>query len=135
MTARIIATSRQTRFQPGSASSLEIDLNDVSISIGERELLSSAHLKLNKGIKYVLIGRNGTGKSTIFQAIADKLIPGIPSEMKILLMGQQLAKVEEQRPGETVLEWVVRSDQELEDARRKAKCGYRLLGVEMRIFC
>ena len=63
--ARIVATSRQTRFNPlvqGDAS--EVDLNDVDISIGEREILVDARIRLKNGIKYGLIGRNGCGKSS-----------------------------------------------------------------------
>lgn len=63
--ARIVATSRQTRFNPlvqGDAS--EVDLNDVDISVGEREILVDARIRLKNGIKYGLIGRNGCGKSS-----------------------------------------------------------------------
>ena len=61
----MVATSRQTRFNPlvqGDAS--EVDLNDVDISIGEREILVDARIRLKSGIKYGLIGRNGCGKSS-----------------------------------------------------------------------
>lgn len=62
---RVVATSRQTRFNPlvqGDAS--EVDLNDVNISIAEREILVDARVRLKNGIKYGLIGRNGCGKSS-----------------------------------------------------------------------
>jgi hypothetical protein len=58
MTSRIVATSRQTRFNPlvqGDAS--EVDLNDVNIAIGEREILVDARIRLKSGVKYGLIGR------------------------------------------------------------------------------
>jgi hypothetical protein len=58
MTNRIVATSRQTRFNPlvqGDAS--EVDLNDVNIAIGEREILVDARIRLKGGVKYGLIGR------------------------------------------------------------------------------
>jgi ATP-binding cassette subfamily F protein 3 len=58
MTSRIVATSRQTRFNPlvqGDAS--EVDLNDVNIAIGEREILVDARIRLKGGVRYGLIGR------------------------------------------------------------------------------
>lgn len=121
MTA-ITATSQQTRFRPGSALSKEIDLADVTVSIGTNELLSSAHLKLSEGVKYVLVGRNGTGKSTLLRAIVEKIIPGIPRELKILSLDQQVGKVDVKGEGETVLEWLVRSDKEMEGTKERVKC-------------
>jgi ATPase subunit of ABC transporter with duplicated ATPase domains len=39
-------------------------------------------------VHYALIGRNGTGKSTILKAIAEKLIPGIPLATRIAILQQ-----------------------------------------------
>ncbi|CAK7236598.1 hypothetical protein SCUCBS95973_009660, partial [Sporothrix curviconia] len=52
------------------------------------ELLSDATLRLKAGQRYALIGRNGTGKSTILRAIAEKLIPGITEEARISILQQ-----------------------------------------------
>jgi ABC-type molybdenum transport system ATPase subunit/photorepair protein PhrA len=41
----------------------EVLIKDLSISIGHRELLSRTVVHLVEGRKYVLIGRNGEGKS------------------------------------------------------------------------
>lgn len=54
------------------------------------ELLNNAVLKLKAGACYALIGRNGTGKSTLLKAIAEKLIPGIPRETRISLLQQTI---------------------------------------------
>lgn len=65
---------------------------------------------------YVLVGRNGTGKSTLLKAMSDGLIPGIPWSTRILLLGQtRETTVEEELAdldlrSETVLQYVVRSD-------------------------
>lgn len=37
---------------------------------------------------YALVGRNGTGKSTIMRAVAEKLIPGIPYATRIAILQQ-----------------------------------------------
>ncbi|KAG6315271.1 hypothetical protein E4U44_001455 [Claviceps purpurea] len=52
------------------------------------EILSDAKLLLKEGQRYALIGRNGTGKSTLLKAIAEKLIPGIPEGTRIALLQQ-----------------------------------------------
>lgn len=57
-TPLIVATSQQSRFHAETLdTSLEIDLKGVSISIGERELISSSHLRLKEGVKYGFVGR------------------------------------------------------------------------------
>lgn len=42
----------------------DIDLKDLNIFVGERELLTDANLKLYQGVHYGLIGQNGIGKSS-----------------------------------------------------------------------
>lgn len=110
----IHCSSQQSRFHTETLdTSKEIDLKDVSISIGERELLSGAHLRLKDGVKYALVGRNGTGKSTLFTAIADKLIPGINPSIRILLLSQvEDSSRASQDESLSVLEHVVRGDKE-----------------------
>ncbi|KAI4240549.1 MAG: hypothetical protein L6R40_005037 [Gallowayella cf. fulva] len=79
----IIVTRQQTRFQVDELGSNpgEIDVNGVTISLASsrsarsgtkgaktvavgKEILSNTHLKLKAGVRYCLIGRNGTGKSS-----------------------------------------------------------------------
>ncbi|KAK6087443.1 ABC transporter [Seiridium cupressi] len=52
------------------------------------EILSNAKLRLKAGQRYALVGRNGTGKSTLLKAIAEKLIPGIPEETRVVILQQ-----------------------------------------------
>ncbi|KKZ61564.1 hypothetical protein EMCG_00547 [[Emmonsia] crescens] len=52
------------------------------------EILSSADLHLKAGVRYALVGRNGTGKSTILRAMAEKIIPGIPDAVRISILQQ-----------------------------------------------
>jgi len=76
---------------------------------------------------YVLVGRNGTGKSTLLKAIANGLIPGIPWSTRILLLGQTREEDLENDKGrlnlqsETVLQHVVRSDRTRERYMREEK--------------
>ncbi|KDN43911.1 P-loop containing nucleoside triphosphate hydrolase protein [Tilletiaria anomala UBC 951] len=89
----IHATSQETRFYLDAieTASGEIDLKNVTISIGEggqKDLLVDAHLRLKGGTHYGLVGRNGVGKSTLLRAMADRIIPGLPTNYKILLVSQ-----------------------------------------------
>lgn len=52
------------------------------------EILSNADLKLKAGARYALVGRNGAGKSTLLRAISEKLIPGIPEEVRVGILQQ-----------------------------------------------
>ena len=66
-----------------------IELHDLSIGYGDRTLLSEVEATIEKGKLTALIGRNGTGKSTLLRAIAGLnrrysgriLLDGRPAEM------------------------------------------------------
>ncbi|TFK35712.1 P-loop containing nucleoside triphosphate hydrolase protein [Crucibulum laeve] len=90
MDAKIAASSQTSRFHVDTLTTLsqEIDLNQVHISIGLKDLLVDAHLRLKAGVHYALIGRNGEGKSTLLTAISRRLIPGISDNLRILLVSQ-----------------------------------------------
>ncbi|OAA68882.1 ABC transporter-like protein [Cordyceps fumosorosea ARSEF 2679] len=117
--ATILCTSKQTRFHIDQANYRELDIDGVNITIVEGskqgasakgkskarsqglEILSGARLRLKEGRRYALIGRNGTGKSTLLKAIAEKLIPGIPEDSRIAILQQTKLNSEEQRKDET----------------------------------
>ncbi|KDQ06596.1 hypothetical protein BOTBODRAFT_246354 [Botryobasidium botryosum FD-172 SS1] len=133
---KIIATSQTSRFHVDTITTLsqEIDLKQVNISVGNLDLLVDAHVRLKTGIRYALVGRNGEGKSTLLKAIADKLIPGIHENLRILLVSQVESESEdvnlageeagvERSPELTVTERVVKSDRR----REKATSEYQLL--------
>ncbi|PYI23815.1 ABC transporter [Aspergillus violaceofuscus CBS 115571] len=107
----IIATCKQTRFHILDQASNEVDVEGITIAVSSpqnhaesatttdlkskrkaraeaRELISDAHLRLKAGVRYGLVGRNGTGKSTLLRAIADKLVPGIPHATRIAILQQ-----------------------------------------------
>lgn len=56
------------------------------------EVLSNAKLRLKAGQRYALVGKNGSGKSTLLKAIAEKLIPGIPEQTRIVILQQTDAR-------------------------------------------
>lgn len=118
---------------------VQIDVQDLDISLIRRasgeegpsrasktskakseglELLSHAHLRIKPGARLALIGRNGTGKSTLLKAISERLIPALPGNLRVaamrqvqdeLEMGEQRAYLPDVKEA-TVREFVGRSD-------------------------
>ncbi|KAK0488846.1 ATP-binding cassette, sub-family F, member 3 [Armillaria novae-zelandiae] len=89
----LVVTTAQSRFHVDTAdtpTSKEIDIHDLSISIGEKEILAHANLKLQENVHYVLVGRNGIGKSTLMRALAEGRIPGVSWGLRMLLLGQNV---------------------------------------------
>ncbi|KAG5919414.1 hypothetical protein E4U42_006528 [Claviceps africana] len=103
----ILCTARQTRFHIDSPNYRELDVEGLQILVTSDgmasstatksnsrsrgqglEILSDAKLFLREGRRYALIGRNGTGKSTLLRAIAGKLIPGMPEGARVALLQQ-----------------------------------------------
>ncbi|KAG9187119.1 hypothetical protein G6011_04990 [Alternaria panax] len=126
----ITVTAQQSRYALDAVdapASKEILVKDLSIAVANRELLSRTTLHLVEARHYVMVGRNGTGKSTLFKAIADGLVPGIPWSTRILLLGQtredDLADdmIMLSLESETVLQHVVRSDRVRERYVREAR--------------
>src|SRR5690606_32951138 len=52
-----------------------IRLRDLHLAFGGPELLSGASLTLDKGERVCLVGRNGTGKSTLLKVISGQIKP------------------------------------------------------------
>ncbi|KAG9624585.1 ABC transporter ATP-binding protein uup-1, partial [Aureobasidium melanogenum] len=126
-------TTQQSRFHTlkQESASTEITVKDLSITIGNHEVLSHAQLQLHPGRHYVLVGRNGVGKSTLLRAMAEGLV--LPDSIQVLLLGQ----VQEDEDygssapvssDETVLEHVLRSDKQRE--RRINEAGRLLTAMD-----
>ena len=60
----------------------------VNILVGDRELLVDANLRLFAGVHYGLVGRNGTGKSTLLKSLGWGLLVGLPSTLRVLYVDQ-----------------------------------------------
>ncbi|RLT92488.1 ATP-binding cassette domain-containing protein [Ketobacter sp.] len=50
-------------------------LRDIHLAFGGPELLNGTHLNLEKGERVCLVGRNGTGKSTLLKVISGQIKP------------------------------------------------------------
>lgn len=76
-----------------------IELQDFSIGYGGRRLLEGVKAEIGKGCLTALIGRNGTGKSTLLRAVG-----GLNDryEGRIILNGTDLRKMRPQQMARTV---------------------------------
>lgn len=106
----LTATSQQSRFHtaPSASGAQLIDIRDVQLSFGTRDLLMGAHLRLEAGTHYGLIGRNGVGKSALLKTLAYRWLPGVPRDLKVFYV-DQLEDSASSMQG-SVLEAVVRAD-------------------------
>ncbi|KFA50725.1 hypothetical protein S40293_07842 [Stachybotrys chartarum IBT 40293] len=103
----LVATCKQTRFDIKSPNYRELDIDGLTITLTPSagkakksaglEVLSNAKLNLKEGRRYALVGRNGSGKSTI----GKRLIPGIPEETRIALLQQTRLTEETGEPAGT----------------------------------
>ncbi len=52
-----------------------ISMQDVSVSFGGPPLLDRINFQIERGERVCLVGRNGTGKSTLMRLLVGELIP------------------------------------------------------------
>ncbi|KAG2423892.1 hypothetical protein HXX76_014945 [Chlamydomonas incerta] len=74
----------------GAGGSRDVHLENFSLSNGGKELVSDATVMLAFGRRYGLIGRNGTGKTTLLRALAGHEIKGLPANCQVLHVEQEV---------------------------------------------
>jgi ATP-binding cassette subfamily F protein 3 len=116
-----------------------LTLTDITYRIGGRTLLEGASAQINAGWKVGLVGRNGTGKSTLLDLIRGELQPD--SGTILLQKGTRIGFVAQEAPGgaATPLAAVLAADQEraqllaeaetVVDGARAAEIHERLIAI------
>ena len=111
-------------------------LDDISIRIAGRLLLDHASLTLPSGSKAGFVGRNGTGKTTLFKAICGDM----PTETGSIAFpkGTRIGQVAQEAPGteEALIEIVLKADTErlaLLAEAETATDGNRIADIQMRL--
>ncbi|HEX7967186.1 MAG TPA: ATP-binding cassette domain-containing protein, partial [Stellaceae bacterium] len=89
-----------------------LTLTDLTYRIGGRTLIEDASAQINAGWKVGLIGRNGTGKSTLLDLVRGELQPDAGSIL--MQKGARIGFLAQEAPGgdETPLEAVLAADEE-----------------------
>jgi ATP-binding cassette subfamily F protein 3 len=111
-------------------------IEDLSLRVAGRLLLDHASLTLPAGAKAGLVGRNGTGKTTLFRAIAGELAP---ETGKIAMpKSTRIGQVTQEAPGseEPLIDIVLRADVErstLLAEERTAKDPVRIAEIHTRL--
>ncbi|MBL8584348.1 MAG: ABC-F family ATP-binding cassette domain-containing protein [Rhizobiaceae bacterium] len=113
-----------------------LTINDLSLRIAGRLLLDHASLTLPTGTKAGLVGRNGTGKTTLFRAITGDLSAetgsiGMPKNTRIGQVAQEAPGTEE-----SLIEIVLKADRErmsLLEEERTAKDPHRIAEIHARL--
>ncbi len=89
-----------------------LQLNDLTYRLGARLLLDKGSAMMPTGARVGFVGRNGTGKTTLFRLIAGDIAP----EDGIVTMprGTRLGRVEQEAPGgpQSLLDFVLAADVE-----------------------
>ncbi len=113
-----------------------LTINDLSLRIAGRLLLDHASLALPAGAKAGLVGRNGTGKTTLFRAITGDLSPetgsiGMPKNTRIGQVAQEAPATEE-----PLIDIVLRADIErtaLMAEEKTATDPHRIAEIQIRL--
>ncbi len=113
-----------------------LTINDLSLRIAGRLLLDHASLTLPAGTKAGLVGRNGTGKTTLFRAITGDM----PSETGSIDLPKntRIGQVAQEAPGteEPLIEIVLKADKErsaLLEEEKTATDPHRIAEIHIRL--
>lgn len=111
-------------------------INDLSLRIAGRLLLDHASLTLPAGAKAGLVGRNGTGKTTLFHAITGDMASETGSIS--LPRGLRIGQVAQEAPGteEPLIEIVLKADKEraaLLEEEKTATDPHRIAEIHVRL--
>ena len=108
-----------------------LDLVDVTLRVAGRPLLEEASLHLPAGTRMALVGRNGTGKTSLLRLIAGDLQPDAGTVR--LQAGARIGVVEQEAPGGTLtpLEAVLAADRERTSLLAERVCADPVRGAEI----
>ncbi len=113
-----------------------LTISDLSLRIAGRLLIDHASLSLPTGAKAGLVGRNGTGKTTLFRAITGDLAPETGTIS--LPKGMRIGQVAQEAPGteEPLIDIVLKADTEraaLIEEAKTAMDAHRIAEIQTRL--
>jgi ATP-binding cassette, subfamily F, member 3 len=113
-----------------------LHINDITLRLGSRVLFDQASAALPEGARIGLVGRNGTGKTTLFKMIADELSPDLGS--LTLPKHRKLGRVEQEAPGGpgSLIDFVLAADTERAQLMAEAETAtdpHRIAEIQTRL--
>lgn len=97
--------------------SSDVKFDAFSMQVGGNQLVNDTSIELNQGCRYGLIGENGSGKSNVLSAIAQRDVP-LPSHVDVFHLHEE-AQPSDQTAVEAVIAHIVEEAQRLEDLSAK----------------
>mmetsp|Transcript_54580 Transcript_54580/g.151425 ORF Transcript_54580/g.151425 Transcript_54580/m.151425 type:complete len:598 (-) Transcript_54580:67-1860(-) len=108
-----VATKRAvTGVLASPQSALDVKFDSFSLQVGGNQLVNDCHLELNQGCRYGLIGDNGSGKSNVLAALAQRDVP-LPRHVDVFHLHEE-AQPTEQSAVEAVIAHIVEESERLE---------------------
>jgi ATP-binding cassette subfamily F protein 2 len=109
-----VATARSvTGVLSSSEEARDVKFDSFSLMVGGNQLVTDCHVELNQGCRYGLIGLNGSGKSNVLAALAQREVP-LPSHIDIYHLHEE-APANELSGVEAVIAHIVEETQKLEE--------------------
>jgi len=68
--------------------SRDVRVDNVTLAYAGLELLAPCTLRISQGKRYVLIGKNGAGKTSLLERIAGGHLPGFPQHLRVDIVHQ-----------------------------------------------
>ncbi len=113
-----------------------LHINNLTYRIAGRTLLEDATLVVPEGTKFGLVGRNGTGKTTLFKLLVGDIAP--ESGSASIRKGARVGQVAQEAPAsdESLLEFVLKADAERSSLLAEAETASdpnRIAEIQLRL--
>ncbi|KAH9599073.1 ABC-transporter extension domain [Trypanosoma melophagium] len=102
--------------------STDIRCENIHIHMGKQVLLDNTSLTILTGHKYGLVGRNGTGKTTLLRALTERELEGVSPFVQILHVEQEVVAGNDS-PLQVILASDVEREQLLREEQELLKCS------------
>ena len=110
---RVAAARAVTGVLASPAAARDVKIASFSVSVGGNQLINDCDLELCQGCRYGLIGENGSGKSNVLAAIAQRDVP-LPSHVDVFHLHEE-APASEMSGVEAVIHHVRQEAERLEE--------------------
>eukprot|EP01088_Endostelium_zonatum_P014424 TRINITY_DN3179_c0_g1_i1.p1 TRINITY_DN3179_c0_g1~~TRINITY_DN3179_c0_g1_i1.p1 ORF type:complete len:751 (+),score=276.32 TRINITY_DN3179_c0_g1_i1:132-2384(+) len=104
----IMADATRAGVKGSVTSQFTVKLDNINLEFSGKHLLEDTSMTLAFGHRYGLVGPNGSGKSTLMRALGRREIGGIPKNIQVLYVEQEV----EGAPDKSALDMVVEADTE-----------------------